>query len=119
MIGMNASTGTAIDDSAHLKQSIADILTTPLGSRIQRRDYGSLLPELIDQPFNSTTRLRLYGAVATALMRWEPRISLRQVEITRGTEPGQFVLDVVGQRNNAAGTSTAARLSIPLSFRPS
>uniref|UniRef100_UPI0026076D20 ATPase domain-containing protein n=1 Tax=uncultured Sphingobium sp. TaxID=316087 RepID=UPI0026076D20 len=31
---------------------VRDILTTPIGSRLMRRDYGSLIPELIDQPAN-------------------------------------------------------------------
>ena len=79
MIGVDASTGRALDGLAHLGQSIGDILMTPLGSRVMRRDYGSLLPDLIDQPFNDVTRLRLYGATALALMRWEPRIRLIRV----------------------------------------
>ncbi len=119
MIGMDATTGAFSDDNAHLQQSVADILTTPLGSRIQRRDYGSLLPELIDQPFNDTTRLRLYGAIATALMRWEPRLTLRRVDLTRGTEPGTFVLELDALRTVSAGTSSTTRLSVPLRFRPS
>ena len=67
---MNVKTGRALVYSAHISQSITDILTTPIGSRVMRRDYGSLLPELIDAPFNGSTLLKLYGAVATALMRW-------------------------------------------------
>ena len=50
---MNRFTGEKItDETAHIKQSIADILLTPIGSRIQRRDYGSRIPELIDRPMN-------------------------------------------------------------------
>ena len=50
MIGTHAATGKRLEGNAHLAQSIADILTTPLGTRLMRHDYGSLLPELIDQP---------------------------------------------------------------------
>lgn len=42
-----------------IKQSIQDILTTPIGSRIMRRTYGSLLPQMIDAPFNEITLLQL------------------------------------------------------------
>ncbi|MGD7246543.1 GPW/gp25 family protein, partial [Ralstonia pseudosolanacearum] len=52
MTGMNSSTGRAIADRPHLAQSIGDILTTPIGSRVMRRDYGSEVPDLIDQPLN-------------------------------------------------------------------
>ncbi|MEN1450892.1 GPW/gp25 family protein, partial [Pseudomonas aeruginosa] len=53
---MNAHTGGAIDRLAHIRQSIAVILTTRIGTRVMRREYGSQLPELIDAPFNVTTR---------------------------------------------------------------
>ena len=52
MTGMSRFTGEKLDPNsdAHLVQSIGDILTTPLGSRVLRRSYGSELPDLIDQP---------------------------------------------------------------------
>ncbi|MBG4169896.1 GPW/gp25 family protein, partial [Pseudomonas aeruginosa] len=59
---MNAHTGGAIDRLAHIRQAIADILTTRIGTRVMRREYGSQLPELIDAPFNDTTRLQVYAA---------------------------------------------------------
>ncbi|CRY18829.1 phage baseplate assembly protein [Yersinia enterocolitica] len=47
-LGMSRNTGRAITDADHISQSIADILITPVGSRVTRRTYGSLLSELID-----------------------------------------------------------------------
>lgn len=117
MKGMNAATGRTIDGETHLRQSIADILTTPIGSRVMRRDYGSLLPELIDQPFNGATKLKLYGATAMALMRWEPRIRLTRIELTPGDSPGAFVLDLEGRRTDGAPSSEYTRLTIPLRTR--
>lgn len=116
MIGMDARSGAFSDDLAHLRQSIADILTTPLGSRIQRRDYGSLLPELIDQPFNDETRLRLFGATATALMRWEPRVRVSHIDLAHGDTAGAFVLDLMGQLAAPGGALRPTHLSIPLRF---
>jgi phage baseplate assembly protein W len=118
VIGLDATTGQRLDGDAHLAQSIATILTTPLGSRVQRRDFGSLLPELIDQPFNAMTRVRLYGATATALARWEPRIRLSRVSLAAGERPGAFVLTVEGQRTDVAPANAHTRLTIPLRFRP-
>ncbi|EPD7661448.1 hypothetical protein ACSD1U_003074 [Escherichia coli] len=46
--GMNNTSGKAITDIDHLRQSVRDILLTPQGSRIARREYGSLLSALID-----------------------------------------------------------------------
>ncbi|MHC9012586.1 GPW/gp25 family protein [Stenotrophomonas rhizophila] len=114
MIGMDVITGGVAEGTAHLVQSIRDVLTTPIGSRIQRRDYGSLLPELIDQPFNDHTRLQLFGATATALMRWEPRIRLSRISLTPGDAPGAFLLDLAFQ---LPGAGQQNNVSLPLRFQ--
>ncbi|WP_233350220.1 GPW/gp25 family protein [Kushneria phosphatilytica] len=90
---MNRTTGTALTGIDHIRQSVADILTTPIGSRVMRRDYGSLLPELIDQPLNGATALRAYSATVVALMRWEPRIRVQQIQRLVSTDrPGRLTL---------------------------
>lgn len=93
MIGMNASTGAPLDGIDHLRQSIRDILSTPIGTRVMRRDYGSRLYELVDAPTNRSTVLDLFAATAEALRRWEPRLRVDQVEIT-GAQPGQLELSL-------------------------
>lgn len=79
MIGMNATTGRAISGIEHIKQSIREILTTPIGTRIERREFGSLLPELIDQPQSIALTMQLRAAVVMALTQWEPRIRMMSV----------------------------------------
>lgn len=108
---MNRETGSFLGADAHLAQSIADILGTRIGARLMRREYGSLLPELIDQPFNDATRLRVYAASTMALMRWEPRISLNRVEFQGISLQGTVVLDLKARRVDTNGT---LNLSIPL-----
>lgn len=95
MDGINASTGKRLGGLEHLRQSIRDILTTPIGSRVMRRDYGSRLFQLIDAPMNRTTLLDVYAAVAEALDAWEPRFRLEQVQAV-SAEPGVLVLDLKG-----------------------
>jgi phage baseplate assembly protein W len=92
---MNARTGRALSRLAHIQQSLADILTTPIGSRIMRREYGSEVPELIDQPLNGATVLRIYAATAYAVLRWERRIALTGVQLERGQD-GQATLILSG-----------------------
>lgn len=65
----------------HLQQSIGDILSTPIGTRVMRPDYGSKLPRLVDRPINQSWKLEVYVAVVEALGRWEPRIKMKQVRI--------------------------------------
>ena len=82
MNGLNKTTGQSIPDvESHVRQSIGDIITTPINTRVMRRDYGSFIPDLIDQPLNETTLLRLYAATAAALMRWEPRFKISTIRL--------------------------------------
>lgn len=102
MLGMNATTGRALSGLAHIRQSITDILTTPVGSRLMRRRYGSEVPELMDQPLNSATVLRIYAATAYAIRLWEPRISLSGLQFETG-EAGaaSLILDGVADGQSA------------------
>lgn len=91
---MNAATGRKMELIDHVRQSIADILFTRIGTRVQREEYGSLLPELIDQPLNEATRLRVAAAAMMAIAKWEPRVSLAgaEVAVQVGAEAGVRVL---------------------------
>jgi phage baseplate assembly protein W len=80
--GMCKNTGKLLGELVHLKQSIVDILTTPIGSRVMRRDYGSRLFELVDQPINDRLKVQIYSATAEALGKWEPRFKCSKVSIT-------------------------------------
>ncbi|EJB3449888.1 GPW/gp25 family protein [Salmonella enterica subsp. enterica] len=79
--GMNPDGTGTLSDTAHLWQFVSDILRTPLASRVMRRDYGSLIPDLIDAPQNDVTRLRCMSAAVIALTKWEPRIAVNQIDI--------------------------------------
>lgn len=94
---MNRTTGAAISGLEHLRQSVGDILSTPIGSRVMRREYGSLVPELIDHPDNNASQVRLFSAVASALLRWEPRFRLTRVGVQRDAErPGYALIELHG-----------------------
>jgi phage baseplate assembly protein W len=103
MAGMSAQTGRSIDGMDHLRQSVTDILTTPIGSRVMRREYGSLLPELIDQPLHGATLLRAYAATVLALTRWEPRLQITRVrQDVHANQPGALVLAIEGETQEGA-----------------
>lgn len=97
MQGINAATGKALDGVAHLKQSIKDILTTRIGTRVMRRDYGSRLPELVDNPMNELLKVELFAATAEALARWEPRFRLGRVYLQSAGEDGKIILALEGR----------------------
>ena len=117
MKGMSRLTGYAITDDenqeyAHLKQSIHDILTTPIGSRLMRRDYGSRLADLMDQPTNQTLLLQCYSAIYTALLLWEKRIDISQILINTPIS-SQLIIDL---DFILVDTNQQASMSIPLSL---
>jgi phage baseplate assembly protein W len=95
MRGMSRETGKHIDDLEHLKQSIIDILTTPVGSRVMCREYGSNLFYLTDRPINRELFPQIYAAVAESLGRWEPRLKLEKIIIEEIKE-GKITLSLRG-----------------------
>jgi phage baseplate assembly protein W len=92
---MSRTTGKYLDDLEHLKQSIVDILTTPVGSRVMRREYGSNLFYLVDRPVNREFLQQIYAAVAEALERWEPRLNLKKVTVDE-VRDGRITLSLSG-----------------------
>lgn len=96
MPGMHAATGRPLDGTAHLRQSIRDVLTTQVGTRVGRREYGSRLPELVDRPMSAALLVDVYAAAAEALARWEPRFRLRSVEAAVRGPGGRLVLTLAG-----------------------
>lgn len=95
-MGMDAETGRELTGLDHLKQSIADILNTPIGSRVMRREYGSRLFELIDAPINRSTVVDIVAETAEALMKWEDRLTVTAVDVTSAVV-GQISLRITGK----------------------
>ena len=110
---MDRLTGTVLSGTASLAQQVADVLTTPIGSRVMRRDYGSLLPLLIGQPLNARTRLQIYAATAAALERWIPRLRLRATVLDFQPD-GSALLRLEAIDRTAPG-QPGLSLSVPLS----
>lgn len=96
----------------HIRQSVQDILTTPIGTRIMRREYGSLIFQLIDGPFDDILQMQLYAAVATAIIRWEPRVSLHSVSLSIADQRA-YVLDL---NFTLVDNNQLSSISVPLAF---
>lgn len=81
---MDAQTGRTMALKAHIAQSVKNILFTRLGTRVQREEYGSLLPELLDAPMTPNVIMMCYAAIVSAIANWEPRIIVQSVGIDAG-----------------------------------
>ncbi|WFZ84298.1 GPW/gp25 family protein [Citrobacter freundii] len=110
-LGMNRNTGQSISDTEHISQSMRDILLTPVGSRVMRREYGSLMSALIDMPQNPALRLQIMVACYSAIQKWEPRIRLTAISFETG-DAGEMYVDITGMRTDTgASVSTTVSLS--------
>jgi len=96
MLGMDRRTGLPLSGLDHLRQSIEDILTTPIGSRRMRPDYGSRLRRYVDLPVNDGWKSAVQAEVARALGRWEPRFRLERVRVTAVVD-GQITMQLTGE----------------------
>jgi len=114
MIGMDATTGKAIDGTKHLAQSIGKILSTPRGTRPMRRDFGSDLFDLIDRPINAANLMLMRAATAVALRQWEPRILIAQIGIAGTFAEGTLTISIAGKRTDVAAPGAKVTLSIPI-----
>lgn len=81
MVGMDRRTGLPLAGIAHLRQSIEDLLGTPLGSRRMRPEYGTRLRRMVDLPVNEGWKSAVQAEAARAIGRWEPRIQLQRVRV--------------------------------------
>lgn len=115
--GMHVASGQSLDGLDHIRQSIAQILTTPIGSRCMRRDFGSLLPELIDVPITPASRLQVMAATATAVIKWEPRIRPSGVSIAMDTgieSAARLVVQLTGTLRHGPLSGRSVSVQIPL-----
>ena len=107
---MSRTTGKAQARRDSIEQSIGDIVMTPIGTRLMRRDYGSIVPFLIDQPLNYMTQLRIASAIVDALARWESRVDISRIETIERCGAGlQLKLEL---RDAGRGKSYSKTLSL-------
>lgn len=77
-----------------VRQSILILLTTRPGERVMRPDYGCDLSRLVFSPNDATTAGLAIHYVRQALLRWEPRIDILDLDASPNEQdPGR--LDIV------------------------
>ncbi len=81
MLGMDRNTGKLLSGTDHIRQSIVDILTTPLGTRVVLPEYGSKLFDLVDNPTDPSLAMRIIMESAGAIARWEPRVRIDRINV--------------------------------------
>jgi hypothetical protein len=70
----------------NIKESIIIILSTKLGERLMRPDFGCRIHQLLFAPNTIDTHNLAIFYVTEALRKWEHRIILNQVDVLTTTE---------------------------------
>lgn len=75
-----------------IEQSIRIILETSRGERVMRPDFGCGLQDMVFAINNSATRGIVASEVRDALLKWEPRIDVIDVEANASGTQGEVLL---------------------------
>lgn len=87
-----------------IREAILIILGTDLGERVMRPDFGAGLNDFVFEPLSSTTLHLVRTRVQEALVKWEPRIDVLDVEVSADTTEHNKLLISVTYRVRATNT---------------
>ena len=81
-----------------INQSLEILLSTSLGERIMQPEYGCNLRDFLFEPMNSSFIAFIKDLVTTAILYYEPRITVENVDVSSPTEQamneGLMLIDV-------------------------
>jgi hypothetical protein len=98
-------------DETDIKQSLEILLSTRLGERVMLPEYGCALDEMLFEPLTTTLKTYMRELIRTAILRFEPRIELLDVNLDDSGELEGRVLITVEFRIRA--TNTRSNLVFP------
>lgn len=75
-----------------VRQAVWIILATSKGERPMRPDFGCGIHDLVFQTMGPSTAGQIVSAVRDALLRHEPRIDVRDVQVRAGADPGLLLI---------------------------
>jgi phage baseplate assembly protein W len=94
-IKVNAKGGLSYSEGPErIQDAIWIVLSTALGERLMRPDFGAGVHDYVFQPNSDVMRTRLQSAVNDALLKWEPRIELTNVNVQEGDQPSQVRVSI-------------------------
>lgn len=70
-----------VEDQKDIEQSLKLILSTRPGERITNPNFGCRLHEFVFEPLIGSTISRMKGAIESAILFFEPRITLDNINI--------------------------------------
>lgn len=77
-----------------IKQSLAILLSTSLGERVMRADFGADMNQQIFEPMDAAFKPFITDVIKTAIILYEPRVDLDSVDVFIDQPGGRAVLTV-------------------------
>jgi uncharacterized protein len=94
--GLNRRTGQIMRGWEHTLQSLGEILSTAFETRVMRRDFGSIVPDIIDHNITPDIMLRLVAGVAEACLKFEPNFRLTDATLLSIGADGRVEISLDG-----------------------
>jgi uncharacterized protein len=77
-----------------IKESLHILLSTTLGERVVRSDYGANLLQQVFEPMDAAFKPFVTSIISDAITLYEPRINLDSVDVEVDNEEGRIVLTI-------------------------
>ena len=78
-----------------IEQAIRIVLETAPGERVMRPEFGCHIHELVFAPYDAATEGLAIYYVEEALLRWEPRIDVQRVNVSRDPiQEGAMLIEI-------------------------
>lgn len=95
-----------VEEEEDIRQSLHIILSTRLGERVIRPDFGTALHNMVYHNMDLTARTQLKAAIEKAILYWEPRITLNKVSFDMSEERSgrlSILLEYTVRQTNSRG----------------
>jgi uncharacterized protein len=90
------ATNQMVADEYDIVQSLTILLSTKLKERVMRSDYGCDLSPLLYESITVTLLTKIRGIIENAILMYEPRIDLIEVDFTMDdTNNGVVNIDII------------------------
>jgi phage baseplate assembly protein W len=84
-----------LSDANDISSSLEILLSTRPGERVMQPDYGCNLDELVFEPLTTTFKTYIKDLIATAILYFEPRIDVENIELEdTGELEGRIIVSV-------------------------
>lgn len=81
-------------DASAVNNSLANLIRFKKGERQFRMEYGLDIERFLYEPINSATARGIGDAIKESIKRWEPRVSLKNVNIYPDIENNEYQITV-------------------------